>query len=570
MNEAIDEFDAKLLLGRYRVVRKLGQGGMGTVHLARLEGAEGFTKPVVVKRMRPDIKSSEEGNRLFKREAQILSKMQHPSIVNIVDFGVEDGAHVMVLEYVHGYTLAPWLDYRLQRQLPLPVDVCIFIIRKVLDALHYAHHFEVDDGQEVQVVHRDVAPDNVLLSKKGYVHLLDFGVASMSGMGRGNSTKSGIFRGKLGYASPETVHGQVATPRSDLYSAAVLLLELLTQETPFLSESMGETIQRMVNEVPQPASAFRNDIPPGFDQLLARALDKDPLRRPESAQAFARELRRFQVQDDEEVSHQLKRLVREDFDRIPEEIDVEPLRHREEALSRVFPGGYRAWQQDSLTGEEHNQTLSEVRVMAETFPYRSPPPPAPSQKGLHGILLGLLIVGGLIAIGLGAAVALLSRSGTGEQVVVVGGDNPQRAAQGETSAQAAAQDNVAAPAEDEEPGRTGAPAAPSSLKRENILSRAVQAKSAEFQACFATDMKASNRSNGAQPVGVTPSAQEAHLHFSVAEHGGNAQVSVKPEAVAASSLGACLRTVAEQVQFPSLGEPVTFSVPVKARLSMNH
>lgn len=587
MNEASDEFDAKLLLGRYRVVRKLGQGGMGTVHLARLEGAEGFTKPVVVKRMRPDIKSSEEGNRLFKREAQILSKMHHPSIVNIVDFGVEDGAHVMVLEYVHGYTLAPWLDYRLQRHLPLPVDVCLFIIRKVLDALHYAHHFEVDDGQIVQVVHRDVAPDNVLLSKKGYIHLLDFGVASMSGMGRGNSTKSGVFRGKLGYASPETVHGQVATPRSDLYSAAVLLLELLTQQTPFLSESMGETIQRMVSEVPLPVSSYRNDVPPGLDQVLARALDKEPSRRPESAHTFSRELRRFQTQDDDEVAQQLRRLVREDFDLIPEEADVEPLRLREEALSRVFPGGYRAWQQDSLSGEEQNQTLSEVRVMAATFPNGSLLPPAPSQKGLQGILLGLLVVGGLIAIGLGAAVALLSRSGTGEQVVVVGGDDSQLSGRAisttagaelpdKSAPEAAARvdtvdgketsvgqhvaephkSKVASLATGAEP--TASVASPS--ERQSILSRAVQAKGSELQACFAADMKTSS---------AKAQAHEASLHFSVAEGGGNAQVSVQPDSVARSSLGACLHKVAGQVQFPRLGEPVTFSVPVTARVSVS-
>ena len=568
MNETSDEFDAKLLLGRYRVVRKLGQGGMGTVHLARLEGAEGFTKPVVVKRMRPDIKSTEEGNRLFRREAQILSKMHHPGIVNIIDFGVEDGAHIMVLEYVHGYTLAPWLDYRVERELPLPVDVCIYIVRKVLDALHYAHHFEIDDGQEVQVVHRDVAPDNVLLSKKGYVHLLDFGVASMSGMGRGNSTKSGVFRGKLGYAAPETVHGQPATPRSDLYSAAVMLLELLTQETPFLSESMGETIQRMVSEVPPLASSRRGDIPEGLDEVLARALAKEPSERFESALAFARELRRFQQHDDDEVAQQLKRLAREDFDHIPEEVEVEPLRLREEALNRVFSEGYRTWQSDSLTGEEQNETLSEVKVLR---PNAAATAGLSGQMGLQRLLLGLLIVGGLIAVGLGAAVALLSRSGTGEQVVVVGDNSspaksaplgaslrPKDAAQPVSSGRTSP-----APVDNSDPGI--GPSSPSqrpssmprSADRQTILSNAVHSQGARFQSCFAADLKAG---------GAT---KDAVLHFSVAENGGNAHVTVKPTSLAQSGLGGCLTRAAEEIRFPPLGEAISFSVPVKARVSQS-
>ncbi len=575
MNEVSDEFDAKLLLGRYRVVRKLGQGGMGTVHLARLEGAEGFTKPVVVKRMRPDIKSSEEGNRLFRREAQILSKMHHPGIVNIIDFGIEDGAHIMVLEYVHGYTLAPWLDFRQLRNLPLPVDVCIFIVRRVLDALHYAHHFEIEDGQEVQVVHRDVAPDNVLLSKKGYVHLLDFGVASMSGMGRGNSTKSGVFRGKLGYAAPETVHGQAATPRSDLYSAAVMLLELFIQKTPFLSNSMGETIQRMVGEVPPAPSTVRKDIPEGLDAAIARALLKEPEERFDSALTFSRELRKFQKNDDDEVAQLLRKLAREDFDHVSEEVDVEPLRMREEALNRVFSEGYRTWQQDSLAGDEQqNETLSEVKVLTGATPHPSTSKVQPNQKGLQSILLGLLVVGGLIAVGLGAAVALLSRSGSGEQVVVVGGDNPSASSSevgvsaekgvsqpgsptvSPSSAQSAAQrvaDTVASP---KPQGTAIVPSESSgSPNRQAVLARAVQSKGSQFQSCFAAELKGGGK------------VQEATLHFSVAPSGGNAQVKVSPSSISKSQLGGCLHRVASEVQFPQLGEAVSFSVPVKARIS---
>ena len=228
MNPSLHPLDNKLLLGRYRIVRLLGEGGMGTVHLARVEGAEGFTRPVVVKRMKRDLRVTEDGNRLFIREAKILSKLQHPGIVGISDFGIDDGAPTMVLEYVHGYTLSPWLIFREERKLPFPVDICLFVVRRILDALHYAHRFNTEEGNELEIVHRDVSPDNVLVSNKGYVHLLDFGIASIRGPQAQAATKTGEFRGKLCYAGPETVMGQVATPRSDQYSAAIVLLEMLT------------------------------------------------------------------------------------------------------------------------------------------------------------------------------------------------------------------------------------------------------------------------------------------------------------------------------------------------------
>src|SRR5690606_8430023 len=140
---------------------------------------------------------------------------------------------------------------------------------------------------------------------KGHVHLLDFGIASMRGPEGGGSTKSGSFRGKLCYSAPETVDGKPASPRSDQYSVAVVLLELLTGNTPFVADTIAQTFAKMVNEYPEPASAFRKDIPTGLDDTIAQALSKDPDDRFDSALAFARQLRRYQEQDDDEVAQQL-------------------------------------------------------------------------------------------------------------------------------------------------------------------------------------------------------------------------------------------------------------------------
>lgn len=635
MRPSIHPLDNKLLLGRYRVMRLLGEGGMGTVHLARVEGAEGFTRPVVVKRLKRDMRASEEGNRLFIREAKILSRLQHPAIVGISDFGIEEGAHIMVLEYVHGYTLAPWLDYRHTQDSPLPVDVCLFITRRILDALHYAHHFDTDDGTEIEIVHRDVAPDNVLLSSKGYVHLLDFGVASMRGAPGHASTQSGAFRGKLCYAAPETVEGQQATPSSDQYSAAVLLLELLVGERPFIADSIGQTFLLMVTQVPDPPSKTRGDIPPGLDEVLARALLKDPNARYSSALEFSRELRKFQEEDDEEVAQTLKALVREDFDALPATLGIEPLKDRDAALQKALSEipAANADQSSERTPLHELQTIHDghhldpshldpgasapdtrrdppldltdaanpptaatsgtasppiAAAASGTAPSHSDGPPAAgaaqatSQRPLLLLLGAMVVVGLLIALGLGATVGLLSR-GSGEQVVVVGGErgsaslpDPPTAGSEQTTTVTAASaqpptgstnlgdgQNQAA-AGDHSSDKT--PSKPKSAAREGTrssspattqskLSAAVQQKGSAFQACFKRFIE------------DTKKHPEATIHFSVAAGGSGHQAKVQPASLAEIPLGACLAQAARLVQFPKLDAPVAFRVPVRARVS---
>lgn len=609
--------DDKLLLGRYRVVRLLGEGGMGTVHLARVEGAEGFTRPVVVKRMRREIRSTDEGNRLFIREAKILSRLQHPAIVGISDFGIEDGAHIMVLEYVHGYTLSSLLQYRKSIKQPLPVDVCVFIVRRTLEALHYAHHFGTEEGQEIEIVHRDVAPDNVLLSNSGFVHLLDFGVASIRGSLSEKSTQSGTFRGKLGYASPETIQGRPATPRSDQYSTAVLLYESLTHESLFMADSMGETVVRMVNEVPEPASSKREGIRPGLDQALARALSKDPEQRFDSCTAFSRALRPFQERDDDEVAQQLQELVRADFQALPQALGIEALESRDDALAQLRTSARAELElvlvPDPVAAPAERKGATPTRVSSDVQlaapPAELPVAEVPIQRQLRRLLWGVLVVGGTLALGLGAAVSILARGrGATDQVIVVGGDraeaesarqpeppstaepgtaspthgstpaaptadlaSPQGAAQ---AARAEAQASARASGSSKEASSraqrnsvAGTPHTPSASTTaaptsENAgqdlqqkLAQAVQRQSGSFQDCFTVHLQ----------QGGSDSA--ATLHFSVAKQGGTAQVNVEPPAIGATPLGLCLEKAGRRVQFPALANEVSFRVPVRARVT---
>ncbi len=524
----IQEFDSKLLLGRYRVVRLLAEGGMGKVYLARAEGAEGFKRPVVVKVLRLDTQNAEQGHRLFKREAQILSRMQHPSIANIIDYGIEDGAHIMVLEYVHGYAVSHWLDFRHVRRLRVPVDICLYIIRRVLDALHYAHHFAMEDGTQGEIVHRDVAADNVLLDNKGYVYLLDFGIASIGGKQHRSSTSSGIFRGKLGYAAPETLGGTPATPRSDQYSAASLLWELLTLETPFQSETAGETVTRMMNEPLDPISSRRSDTPAQLDVVLGRALSKNPEGRYESVRDFSRELRKLQSEDDEEIAQHLKSLVEVDFDLVPQELPIEALHSREEALSRAIP---------ATTSEAPALPPGGSRPRPElSMPDQAD---APNARSLRTLLLGLFLVGALTALGLGAVIALL-QDPQDEQVVVVGGENPEPQKSSDTGS---------------EPHATAPAKKPAPVSPEEGLSEAIQSQGAEFESCFVTHLE------------VAEKMPEAKLHFSVPAGGSQATVAVEPPTLADSSLGKCLKQAASRVRFPPQQEAISFRVPLTARFA---
>lgn len=591
MNASPISLEHRLLLGRYRVVHLLGEGGMGTVYLARVEGAEGFRRPVVVKRMKRSAGSNEEANRLFIREAKILSKLQHPGIVGISDFGIEDGAHVMVLEYVHGYALSWWLEHRRQLQALLPVDVCLFIVRRVLAALDYAHHFDSGGGRATEVVHRDVSPDNVLLSNNGYVHLLDFGVASMRGP-QGPKTSDSEFRGKLCYSAPETVEGDPATPRSDQYSAAVTLLELLTLSTPFRANSIAETFVKMVQEVPPPASSARADIPPGLDEILARALAKQPNLRFDSAHVFARELKRFQREDDEDIAERLRQLAREDFARLPALTGVEPLSVREAALERVLdevpasPAArpeQQSGERPRAAGPGSLRDDAQAKVSSQRAESSlAPAPSAPldsaatvTQPQLQRLLWGLLLVGGLVAVGLGAAVALLSRAGS-DQVVVVGSDLSEPAGKSSDSTNSGVALLGVAPASNGSgpipsapgsqrdrsniPKATGAQAPPSAEQphapdTEEEISRVIHQQATAFQACFA------------QSVSAAQDAPELVLHFSVDEGGGPAEVKLEPREVFSTPLGRCLHTAASRIDFPRLDQPITFAVPVRARVT---
>ena len=320
-----------VVLGRYRILRAVGKGGMGVVYLGRTEGAAGFARPVVIKRIRQDLVQEEETLKMFVREARILANLTPPGIVSVVDFGEEQGTYTMVLEYVHGYHLGQWLRYLIDEIGGMPVHFGLYIMANVLDALHYAHTFTRPDGTKITVVHRDVSPGNVLLDAQGNIKLLDFGIARTDESGE-YETQNIAFKGKLSFSPPESFSGSRPKPGGDVYSCAVTLHVLLTGENPFAAKTVSETLNRVMKSKAPRLSEVRSDVSEELADILQIALAKDPVDRYQSAEEFATALRSQYTKPDKEVRQELERAVHRDFmGGIAEALGVESLEERDAA-----------------------------------------------------------------------------------------------------------------------------------------------------------------------------------------------------------------------------------------------
>ena len=304
-----------VLLGRYRIVRELAKGGMGVVYLARAEGAVGFVKPYVIKLVLPEHADNQRFIQMFVREANILSNLRHPGVVSVIELGEreEDGALVMVLEYVRGYHLGQWAKYIRLKTRIIPIELLLQITIDVLDALHYAHSMVHPDGTPMHIVHRDISPSNILLDEDGRARLLDFGVARMRGGNQEYHTQVKGFVGKLMYSAPELFSEAEATAQSDCYSCAVVLHEILFGKNTFRGDNQAATLNRVLNVKPELIEPLRPDVPKGLDAALQKGLAKLPKDRHASAREFAAALRALQREPESDLRARLASLLKEDF-----------------------------------------------------------------------------------------------------------------------------------------------------------------------------------------------------------------------------------------------------------------
>jgi serine/threonine-protein kinase len=588
-------FDDPLLrtavLGRYRIVRRLAAGGMGAVYLGRTEGAAGFARPVVIKRILPAFMGDKEIAQLFIREAQILSNLQHPSIVSVLDFGQhEDGSYVMVLEYVHGYQLAEWMRYLQRTKQTMPVDFALHIVLRVLDALHYAHTYKRADGTQLRIIHRDVSPSNVLLSDSGVVKLLDFGIARVSGDETAFKTEKPSVRGKLPYLPLEMFKGVEPSEKSDLYSAGVTLFEMVAGFNPFAGRETADIFAKILNVQVPSVHASRDDAPEELDTVIARALAKDPDERYANAAELATALRGLRSTTEETITERLSERLRSDFaGPMIEVLRIEPLAEREAAWRS--PESDRASKEeleldlsepgdptDPLSAEAFNvatvahpidhELLGAALRDADSLSPTSPPPDASSEATVprrappaHAVSIQRIA----LIVTLAALVGALSAGGMwiafesrvdDEPIVVIERESRPPAAPMPAPVPAPVAAPIPEPVPVAEPiaAAEDLPATadplPPNPKR---LTRQFGRRQKQIEACFATH---------AQSLQGQP---QISVHFQIGTRGQVIDAALSPEPLATTSLGRCLLQVARGASFGPQQSEFAFRIPITAQ-----
>lgn len=276
---------APLMLGPYELLERIATGGMAEVYLARRAGPHGFQKVVAVKRILPQLAQDNDFVAMFIDEARVCARLAHPNIVQVFDFGEHDGELYMAMEYVDGTTAARLVRAAAARGEDVPLDAALYMVLSILRGLDYAHSARDDDGKPLDLVHRDVSPGNVLIDKSGAVKLTDFGIARAAEIER--RTDAGQLKGKLGYMSPEQVVGKELDGRSDLFTAGIVLAELVMLRPLFSGPSEIDVLMRIRDGDLSVLDRAGGRIPDDIRPILFRAMARDRALRYPTAGSFA-------------------------------------------------------------------------------------------------------------------------------------------------------------------------------------------------------------------------------------------------------------------------------------------
>jgi serine/threonine protein kinase len=278
-------------LGRYRIVNRLGVGGMAEVYLAILDGPRGFEKKVVLKRILPQLVRNERLIEMFRHEAQVQARLSHPNIVQLFELGKDEREFFLALEYVDGISLEQLMLKSVEQKRPVPRAVIYQALGDACLGLHHAHTLADDEGKPYGLIHRDITPDNLIMTRDGITRVLDFGIAKLRDSA--GLTEKGELKGKISYMAPEYIRGEELDARSDLFSLGVTFYVLLTREKPFGTGNVHDTVRRILEEDPVPPSIHDITIPPGVDEVVMRLLQKEPQNRHPSALAVYEDIHRL-------------------------------------------------------------------------------------------------------------------------------------------------------------------------------------------------------------------------------------------------------------------------------------
>jgi serine/threonine protein kinase len=277
-------------LGKYQLVKQLAVGGMGEVWLARQKGPVGFEKLVVVKTLLQHLKEDQEFVNMFFDEARIAAVLNHPNIAQIYDLGENSGQYFIAMEFIHGEDLGRVMRRAWSTGQWVARHISLRIVADSCQGLHYAHTRLDERGQPLRVVHRDISPQNILISFDGAVKVVDFGIAKASD--QVSNTKSGAIKGKFAYMAPEQAAGKPLDARSDLFALGLVLYELVTGVRPLKRDSELATLQAALEcKIDAPSAVA--EVPPELDDIVMRALAKAPDDRYVDAREMQRAIEQY-------------------------------------------------------------------------------------------------------------------------------------------------------------------------------------------------------------------------------------------------------------------------------------
>ncbi|HEX7192481.1 MAG TPA: protein kinase, partial [Thermoanaerobaculia bacterium] len=274
--------------GQYVLLEKIAVGGMAEVWKARMRGVEGFQKIVAIKKILPHLSDNQDFIEMFIDEAKLAAQLNHNNIIHIYDLGKIQSSYYIAMEYVDGSDLKTILKRAQERDQPMSIELALFVASKVAAALDYAHRKRDFDDHELGLVHRDVSPQNVLISEEGDIKLCDFGIAKAAS--KASHTQAGALKGKLQYMSPEQAWGKQIDRRSDIFALSTVLFEMLTGRRLFTGDNELSILEQVREARVTAPSQFNDEVTPEIDAIVLKALQKEPEKRYQTAGEMARDL----------------------------------------------------------------------------------------------------------------------------------------------------------------------------------------------------------------------------------------------------------------------------------------
>jgi len=359
--------------GRYELLERISAGGMAEVFRATDKAKNHI---VALKRILPQIAEDEEFVQMFEDEARIASQLEHPHIARMLDFGRIDDSYYIAFEYVNGRDLRALFDRCVRMGEFPPLPFLLYTFARIGEGLAYAHARRDDNGQPQSIVHRDVSPQNIMVSFDGDVKLIDFGIAKAAG--KLSRTQVGTLKGKFGYMAPEQIRGTEIDHRTDLFSLGICMWELLTLERLFYAENELLVLEKVRSATIAPPSTKNRDVPPELDRIVLKALAKDVRERYGAAKDVYRDLDKLAKSIEgtatrEDIARYMRRAFPESLARRPTPSDVGPVNRntaRERVNQETSPPATRAEGRTSISSRGSGRRRRPRLRVLRRFPPR--------------------------------------------------------------------------------------------------------------------------------------------------------------------------------------------------------